>query len=130
MPALVLSSNVKPTDLKAFVVEFSRLSAQTLGKPEKYISIDYRYNETLSFAGTFEPAFLLAITSLGNINPEANLRYSEAFFAFFKEKLGVTGDRGYITFYDPGNAFLGHEGTTFAPRVTRRWKHAACSAPG
>ncbi|KZV91055.1 Tautomerase/MIF [Exidia glandulosa HHB12029] len=114
MPALVLTSNVKPADLKAFVLEFSKVAAAALGKPEKYISIDYRYNETLSFAGNFEPAALLHITSLGNINPEANLRYSAAFGGYLTEKLGVPGDRYYITLYDPGNAYLGHEGTTFA----------------
>ncbi|EJD37888.1 Tautomerase/MIF [Auricularia subglabra TFB-10046 SS5] len=114
MPALVLTSNVKPADLQSFVKEFSKVSAETLSKPGKYISIDFRHNETLSFAGTFDPAFLLVITSLGNVNPSANEKYSAAFFAFLKEKLGVPGDRGYITFSDPGNAFLGHEGTTFA----------------
>jgi hypothetical protein len=35
-----------------------------LQKPEKYISISYRYNENLSFAGTLDPAFLLVIVSI------------------------------------------------------------------
>ena len=39
-------------------------SANTLGKPEKYISISYRYNEHLTFAGTLDPAFLLVIVRL------------------------------------------------------------------
>lgn len=114
MPAIVLTSNIKPADLPAFVKEFSKVTAELLGKPEKYISVDFRHNETLSFAGTFDPAFLLVITSLGNINPEVNEKYSATLFAYLKEKLGVPGDRGYITFNDPGNAYIGHEGTTFA----------------
>ncbi|EJD53023.1 Tautomerase/MIF [Auricularia subglabra TFB-10046 SS5] len=101
MPSIVLTSNVK-------------LAADTLGKPEKYISVSYTYNETLSFSGTHEPAILVIITSLGNISPDANEKYSATFFAFFNEKLGVPGDRGYISFVDPGYANIGYQGTTFA----------------
>ena len=36
-------------------------------------------------------------TSLDNLNEEANERYSKAFFDFFKEKLGVSTDRGYVS---------------------------------
>ncbi|CAE6431842.1 hypothetical protein BN14_00019 [Rhizoctonia solani AG-1 IB] len=111
MPAIVLTTNVKPKD-EAHEKEL--FSAETLNKPEKYISVVYNYVGTLSFHGSFDPAFLLHITSLGNINPEANEKYSKALFDYFKQKLNIPGDRGYITFYDPGNAYLGHEGTTFA----------------
>ena len=36
-------------------------------------------------------------TTLDNLNEEANERYSKAFFDFFKEKLGVSTDRGYVS---------------------------------
>ncbi|CAE6366625.1 unnamed protein product [Rhizoctonia solani] len=117
MPAIVLTTNVKPRDEaheKEFVLDLSKFTAGILGKPEKYISVSYQYVPTLSFHGNFDPAFLLHITSLGNINPEANEKYSKSLFDYFKEKLNIPGDRGYITFYDPGLAYLGHEGTTFA----------------
>ncbi|KAF8590507.1 Tautomerase/MIF [Ramaria rubella] len=114
MPALVLTTNVKVDNVKDFVLEFSKLGAKVLGKPEAYISIQYNYDENLSFAGTFDPAFLFVITSLDNINPEANEKYSATFFSYFKEKLGVPGNRGYISFYDPGRANLGFQSTTFA----------------
>jgi len=114
MPTLVLTTNVKVPDHKQFVLEFSKLGAEVLSKPEKYISVDFKYNETLSFAGTFEPAAQLVITSLDNINPEKNEAYSATLFKFFKDKLGVPGDRAYVVFNDPGRAYIGHEGTTFA----------------
>ncbi|KZV70732.1 Tautomerase/MIF [Peniophora sp. CONT] len=113
MPSLVLTTNVEIDDVKSFSLEFSKLGAQILGKPENYISVCYDYKEHLTFQGTFDPAFLLVITSLGNISPEKNENYSKQFFDFFKEKLGTPGDRGYITFYDPGNSYLGYQGTTF-----------------
>ncbi|ELU43824.1 MIF domain-containing protein [Rhizoctonia solani AG-1 IA] len=103
MPAVVLTTNVKPRDEaheKELVLDLSKFSAQTLGKPEKYISVAFNYVGTLSFHGTFDP------TSLGNINPEVNEVYSKAFFEHFKEKLNIPGDRGYM--YAP--CFDGYQG--------------------
>ncbi|OBZ75583.1 Macrophage migration inhibitory factor [Grifola frondosa] len=107
MPSLELKTNVAIADPKAFCLEFSKLAAKTLGKPEVYISVSYTHNEYLTFNGTFEPAFLLAINSLGNITPDLNEGYSKVFFEFFKSKLGISDDRGYILFTDPGNAYIG-----------------------
>ncbi|RDB24014.1 Macrophage migration inhibitory factor [Hypsizygus marmoreus] len=114
MPALQLTTNVKVADPKAFALEFSKFSADILGKPELYISVNYTYSETLTFGGTFDPAFTLSIFSLDNLSLERNEVYSKGYFDFFKEKLGVAGNRGYVTFIDPGRGFLGHQGTTFA----------------
>ncbi|EAU88060.2 hypothetical protein CC1G_10833 [Coprinopsis cinerea okayama7 len=119
MPSLDLTTNVKIEDEKAFALEFSKASEMNmpwsiLGKPEKYISVNVKYNPALTFAGSFDPAFLLTIVSLDNIKPDLNEKYSAELFAFFKEKLGVPGDRGYVVFNDPGRAYIGHQGTTFA----------------
>ncbi|EJD06168.1 Tautomerase/MIF [Fomitiporia mediterranea MF3/22] len=113
MPALQLTTNVKIDDVKAFSLEFSKIAAEALGKPESYISVCYTYNESLTFAGSFEPAFLLSIISLGNLNPQANAKYSKALTEFFEKKLGLKNNRGYITFVDPGREFLGYQGATF-----------------
>lgn len=43
----------------------SQRGAEVLNKPEKYISISYRYNEFLTFSGTLEPAFQLIVVCLG-----------------------------------------------------------------
>ncbi|KAH9890600.1 Tautomerase/MIF [Cubamyces lactineus] len=113
MPALDLKTNVRVADPKAFSLEFSKYAAETLKKPEAYISVNYNYSELLTFNGSFEPAIILTIHSLDNINPQANEEYSKKFFAFFKEKLGVSDDRGYITFIDPGRANIAYKSTTF-----------------
>ncbi|KAF8804619.1 Tautomerase/MIF [Phlegmacium glaucopus] len=91
MPFLNLITNVKIADAKAFALEFSKFAAETLGKPEAYMS-----------------------DSLDNINREVNEKYSKAFFDFFQKKLDVPTNRGYVAFVDPGRANLGYEGTTFA----------------
>jgi phenylpyruvate tautomerase len=102
------------------------LGAKTLAKPEAYMNVIITYNETFSFGGTFDPAISLRIVSssngteatthifmgiqdsLDNINREANERYSKAFFDYFQQRLGVTANRGYITFIDPGRENMGY----------------------
>jgi len=114
MPSLSLKTNVKIANPKAFSLEFSKFGAEVLGKPEVYITVDYTYNETLTFAGTHDPAFTLTIVSLGNLAPHQTEEYSAKIFEWLKEKIGTKSDRGYILFQDPGNAGIGHKGTTFA----------------
>ncbi|KAI8999062.1 Tautomerase/MIF [Trametes punicea] len=114
MPSLELRTNVRLENPKAFTLEFSKFAAETLGKPEAYISVEYSYNEYLTFNGSHNPALILQIISLDNLTPEANEKYSKKFFAFFKEKLGVPDDRGYIAFNDPGRSNIGYASSTFA----------------
>ncbi|KAF5372876.1 hypothetical protein D9758_001517 [Tetrapyrgos nigripes] len=129
MPALELKTNVKIPNLQEYIKDFSKvgqnfhaavsalktkskLSATTLGKPEEYICVSVLQDQPMSFKGTFEPAFLLNVTSLDNINPDANAKYSAVFFEHFKKTLSIEGDRGYISFIDPGRANFGLKGTT------------------
>ncbi|KAI0831689.1 Tautomerase/MIF [Trametes gibbosa] len=113
MPSVELKTNVRLADPKAFALEFSKFSAATLNKPEAYISVNYIYSEFLTFGGSLDPALILVIHSLDNISPAQNEVYSKAFFAFFKEKLGVEDTRGYVSFIDPGRANIGYNSTTF-----------------
>jgi len=113
MPALDLKTNVKLENPKPFVEALSKLAAEILNKPLGYICVSYDFNENLAWNGTFEPAFLLTLISLDNINPDANEKYSAALFGFIGEHLKIPSGRGYITFIDPGRAYIGHQGTTF-----------------
>lgn len=113
MPTLELKTNVKLEDAKPFIQEFSKFSAEVLGKPLAYIATSYTYNEYLAWEGTFEPAFILNIVSLDNITPATTEEYSPKFYAFLKEKLNLPGNRGYITYVDPGRPYIGYQSTTF-----------------
>ncbi|KAI0701190.1 Tautomerase/MIF superfamily [Cytidiella melzeri] len=108
MPSLELKTNVKIADPKAFLVEFSKLAAETLNKPESYITVSYSYNEYMAWEGTFDPTYLLNIVSLGNVNPEVNITYSKTFSEFLQAKIGAPANRGYISIIDPGVDNLGH----------------------
>lgn len=114
MPALELKTNVALADPSKFLLEFTNFTARTLNKPVPAICVSYTHVEHMAFNGTVDPAFLLTITSLWNLNPTSDAEFSKAFFEFFAEQLGVPGDRGYITFLDPKPQFMGHQGTTVA----------------
>ncbi|KAI0027977.1 Tautomerase/MIF superfamily [Vararia minispora EC-137] len=114
MPKLSLISNVKPIDVAAFILEFQKFAGATFKSPEAYMATSFEYQQHLCFAGTFEPAFLLTVGSLGNINPENNVAFSKAFFEYLGRTLGVPDDRGYISFHDAGRANVGFKSTTMA----------------
>ncbi|KIY69084.1 Tautomerase/MIF [Cylindrobasidium torrendii FP15055 ss-10] len=113
MPSLELKTSAKVPDLEKFLLEFSKEGARILGKPEAYITTSVSPLPLMTFAGTTEPAFTLLVISLGNITPEKNEVYSKELSEFLQSKLGLSPERGYITFLDPGNDYLGYKGTTF-----------------
>jgi len=114
MPTLELIINVEIVEQAKFALEFAKIGAKALGKPEALMSTIVSFNNSLTFAGTLDPTFALTVTSLDNLNPEANEKYSAAFAEFIENKLGIPKDRGYITFQDPGRGYIGWKGTTFA----------------
>jgi len=68
---------------------------------------------TLSFAGTFDPAFTANIYSIGKITPEMNTNTSAGLAEFLEEELGLPSDRGYISFFDMKGTNMGFKGKTF-----------------
>ncbi|KAJ7146053.1 hypothetical protein C8R44DRAFT_756453, partial [Mycena epipterygia] len=72
----------------------------------------YTYNETVTFAGTHDPAFVLRV--LSGAGTERNEVMSKTLFAHLAEALGTPSDRGYIVFNNPGAINLGYQGMTFA----------------
>ena len=56
--------------------------------------------------------------SLDNINRQVNEIYSKSLFGFFQKKLGVPGNRGYITFIDPGR-----ENMSYVSKMTVRYPY-------
>ncbi|KAH8919253.1 Tautomerase/MIF [Atractiella rhizophila] len=113
MPYLNLIVNFTVPDEKAFSLAFAKAGGEILGKPEKYMSTSVTTNPSLNFGGSHDKAFQLHITTLGNLSVEKNKEYSKKLSEFLEKELGIKSDRGYITFYDPGNAYLGFGGQTF-----------------
>ncbi|KAJ7747627.1 Tautomerase/MIF [Mycena maculata] len=112
MPILELTTNVKVSDPKQFSLDLNTEAAKVLGMGP-YVTVSYNYNETVTFAGTHAPAFIMRVTTLGN-STDKNEQFSKALFAHLEAALGTPSDRGYIIFNDPSHINLGHKGTTFA----------------
>jgi phenylpyruvate tautomerase len=102
--------------LLLYLLTSEKVGAKALGRPESFFSTIISYNKTLTFGGTLEPAFALTVvcfpidflphpsrwkvqTSLDNLNPEANEKYSAIFSEFLKSKLGIPNDRGYMSVF-------------------------------
>jgi phenylpyruvate tautomerase len=68
---------------------------------------------TLTFGGTFEPAFTAMIYSIGRITPQLNANTSAGLSKFFSKELGLPDDRGYIAFFDMAGSDMGYKGKTF-----------------
>ncbi|KAJ7090375.1 Tautomerase/MIF superfamily [Mycena belliarum] len=113
MPYLELLVNVPVHDETELALEFSKVAARALSKPESYITVSITFNKTLTFGGTLEPAFALRVVSLDNLSPSLNEGYSKILSEFITSKFGIPNDRGYINFDDPGRGYLGFKGTTF-----------------
>jgi phenylpyruvate tautomerase len=67
----------------------------------------------MSFGGTFDPAYLVNLYSIGKISAEDNLRTSAGLSGYLAKELGLRSDRGYITFHDVKASDWGFQGTTF-----------------
>jgi len=119
MPIFDLKTNVVIDDPKAFALEFSKFSSATLEKPEEQVNTSVIHVPTLTFGGTFDPAFTLQVVSLTNLSPEKNIAHSKAFFDFFEKRLGIPNGRGYITFVIPKRDYLGVQATTAEVLLTQ-----------
>ncbi|KAG6887760.1 hypothetical protein C0995_013012 [Termitomyces sp. Mi166 len=110
MPIVELNTNVKVDDVKAFTVSMNKASAAAFGM-DGYVTCSYHYDESLIFAGTHAPAFVMRVTTLGN-GTDKNEGFAKSLFGFLEKELGVPENRGI--FNDPGTVNLAHKSTTFA----------------
>jgi Macrophage migration inhibitory factor (MIF) len=76
--------------------------------------VNLRDDATLAFAGTYEPAYHVAIYSIGKITPEMNVNTSAKLAEFFEKELGLPAVRGYITLHDVKGSNWGHNKETFS----------------
>ncbi|TFL07775.1 hypothetical protein BDV98DRAFT_588231 [Pterulicium gracile] len=103
MTSLTLITNVKVQDPAVALIPalclFAARTMKTAGQGP--LTVGYKYNETLCFGGTFEPAFHLTISRPG-ISKEALQveSYTSAFNEFLEHTLGVPRSRGYISFLE------------------------------
>ena len=115
MPFLRIQTNqpVDPDRREELALLVSRLAAEQLGKPERYVMVRLESGRTMIFAGTAAPAAYLELISLG-LAADQCPALSAALCQWVSDHLGVPADRTYIEFRSPDRAQFGWDGTTFA----------------
>ncbi|XP_037090764.1 macrophage migration inhibitory factor-like [Pollicipes pollicipes] len=95
-------------------MELTELLAKLLGLDVKYMTVIFRPNPRMMWAGTPEPCAVCRLTAIHNVNEEANRRFTEKVFKFMNDKLNLPGNRMYILFYSPAANHVGFTGRLFS----------------
>jgi len=114
MPYLKIQTN---TDIdadtgKALMTKASRLTAEQLGKPERYVMVDLDAGRPMLFAGSDAPLAYLELKSIG-LPETATAALSAALADLMHAELGVPRDRVYVEFADAARHMWGWNGATF-----------------
>lgn len=114
MPLLKIQTNqsLSPDGHPALLAKASKLVAEQLGKPERYVMVALEPNNTMLFAGSDAPLAYLELKSIGL--PESRTReLSEALCTLVHDELAVDPERVYVEFSDAPRAMWGWNSGTF-----------------
>ncbi len=111
MPLISIETN-QPLDNQEVLKSISSKTAELLGKPESYVMVKYRQNNTMLFAGNEQPLAHIKLKSLG-LPEEQTTHYSEKICKLIEEYFNVSATRVYIEFSSPQRHLWGWNSTTF-----------------
>jgi len=112
MPLLEINTNTSIDNIAQIAEQASTLTAEMLGKPESYVMVRIQAEQTLTFAGTDEPAAHVKLKSLGL--PEAKTpEFSAKLCDFLSSQLAISSARIYIEFASPERHMWGWDNGTF-----------------
>lgn len=95
-----------------FIKSASRLVADGLGKPERYVMVALEPPVPMVFAGSDAPTVFMELKSIGL--PESKTAgLSDSLCKLVNTELGVPADRVYIEFQDAPRKMWGWDGGTF-----------------
>lgn len=113
MPYLSIQTNIEVgSTLKPdLLATASKLVADCLGKPERYVMVQLSSNPDMLFAGSTEALAYLELKSIGL--PEAEIKtLSSALCDLLSHSLNISAERVYIEFADaPRNLWGWNRGT-------------------
>ncbi|KAK5110488.1 hypothetical protein LTR62_005840 [Meristemomyces frigidus] len=115
-----LRSNVIIKDEFTLVTDLSYHLAQRYLKPDSSIMIKVDHSACLALGGTFDPCYILTITTLpSEMGPTLNKRNASLIQAFMADILSVSPDRGIIKFQPIEEANYAMNGTTMLGQVEK-----------
>lgn len=112
MPYLKLLSNEELLHADQLIGKASKLVADILGKPEKYVMVSFHEKQQMLFSGTDEPMFFCELKSIG-LPADRTKEISEKLTGFLARETGVSRDRIYIEFANAERHMWGWNGSTF-----------------
>lgn len=114
MPYLKIQTNLTLDTNKAsqFIKSVSRLVAEGLGKPERYVMVALEPPVPMVFAGSDAPTVFMELKSIG-LSESQTPQLSERLCQLVSTEFAVPGDRIYIEFQDAPHRMWGWNGGTF-----------------
>ncbi|HBP16528.1 MAG TPA: hypothetical protein DEA08_01880 [Planctomycetes bacterium] len=116
MPLVAVTTSAPAPDAEPTQTLLSHLSAalaEGTGKPESYVMTSLQAGVSMSFGGSFEPACLAQVHSVGTLTPEQTSALSERLNAILCAGLGVDPARVYVGFNDVERHMWAMAGKTF-----------------
>jgi hypothetical protein len=113
-------------DEYALTTDLSHHLAIRYQRPESSVAVTIRHSACLCLGGSFQPAYLLTISTLQSLmKPEYNKRNTAMIQSFMSDTLGVPADRGIIRFAPIQEENLAMSGRTLLDEITKLEKHIA-----
>lgn len=114
MPYLKIQTNLALDTNKAsqFIKSASRLVAEGLGKPERYVMVALEPPVPMVFAGSDAPAVFMELKSIG-LSESQTPKLSEQLCQLVNAEFAVPTDRIYIEFQDAPRKMWGWDSGTF-----------------
>jgi phenylpyruvate tautomerase PptA (4-oxalocrotonate tautomerase family) len=114
MPYLKIETNERLDEATAqeLLKKASALTAELLGKPEKWIMVTIYQGKPMIFDGNTQPAAFVELKSIG-LSQDICAGLSRALCNFLKAELGIEPERVYIEFWDINKKMFGWNGGTF-----------------
>jgi len=113
MPLIKLQTSVKIQDKVSLVLEFSKICAQIIRKPETYVQSIVEDDAVISMGGKVIDSAFVDVRSIGGLNPSVNKELSSAICRVLEEKAKIKPSSVYINFTDVSASSWGNNSTTF-----------------
>jgi phenylpyruvate tautomerase len=114
MPLLRLETTISlPEEKRAELMKsFSKLVAETLGKPEQYVMVTVSPSAILMSGQPGDAAFI-DLRSIGGLSSETNRKLTERLCEALQRSLNIAPERVYVTLTEVRASHWGWNGATF-----------------
>ena len=97
MPAVLLETNAKLSKPEALAKELSNIVANSLNKPEKYVTVSIRSSQAMTRGGVSTKFAFIEVRSIGGLNLSVNNILSKEIGKILMN-YGIVGSKIYINF--------------------------------